>query len=290
MKKLEKPAYEFSDVIDACLNGIARNTELKSTILTDKAAILLDGKKYELDVPQGKLYTYNELQRCHNSAPISEAQKKSYIKLYETYFVPEIKIETRAIYDAILNASKEECPFCGGIGTPKNLDHFLPKTKFPQFSVLPSNLIPSCLDCNLDSKKTSFATKPEEQTIHPYLDNPIFFEEQWITAEYIIQENNAPAIFKYSVNPPDYWDEIDKIRVNNFFNDFSIGSRYAKQAATTLSSKLLLIRSMLRKNISIEDIVVDALQPLIDEAPFKNYWEVGMSEGLRNYLRINQTI
>jgi hypothetical protein len=82
------------------------------------------------------------------------------------YFVPEEK-PARTIYDSLLNSAKEKCPFCGGIGTPRNLDHFLPKAHFPQFSVLPRNLIPACRDCNMDGKGHAFATNAEDQIILP---------------------------------------------------------------------------------------------------------------------------
>lgn len=292
MKRLAKPDYDFCDVLDKCIAGILRGNEnLKTTIQADKSEILLDGECYETQAKLGQLYAYQEMKRFHNLTAISAQTKDHYIHLYETYFVPEAKPETRAIYDEILNAAKEDCPFCGGLGTPKNLDHFLPKTKFPQFSVFPSNLIPACLDCNLDSKKTSYASTAEEQTIHPYLDKPIFFQEQWITADYIACSNlDEPGEFRYYVNAPSNWSDIDKARVENYFDDFKLASRYAKQATVSLKAKLKFIRSMLKAGISRDSVITENLQSLIDDAPFVNYWEVGMSDGLIRYLWNNQTI
>lgn len=45
---------------------------------------------------------------------------------------------------------KNKCPYCG-IDKPRTIDHYLPKNDFPEFSVLPINLIPCCGHCN--SKK-----------------------------------------------------------------------------------------------------------------------------------------
>lgn len=286
MKRLAKPDYDFCDVLDKCIAGILRGNEnLKTTIQADKSEILLDGECYETQAKLGQLYAYQEMKRFHNLTAISAQTKDHYIHLYETYFVPEAKPETRAIYDEILNAAKEDCPFCGGLGTPKNLDHFLPKTKFPQFSVFPSNLIPACLDCNLDSKKTSYASTAEEQTIHPYLDKPIFFQEQWITADYIADSNiDEPGVFRYYVSAPSNWSDIDKSRVENYFDDFKLASRYAKQATCSLKSKLRSIKRELDRGISIQEIINDVIQPDIDGAPFVNYWEVGMCDGLIKYL------
>ena len=286
MKRLAKPDYDFGDVLDKCISGILRgNEDLKTKIQADKSEALLDGVCYETEAQQGNLYAYQEMKRFHNLNDIGTVIKDHYIHLYETYFVPEKKPETRAIYDEILNAAKEDCPFCGGLGTPKNLDHFLPKAKFPQFSVFPSNLVPVCLDCNLDSKKTSYASTAEEQTLHPYFDNPIFFQEQWITADYIADSNlDEPGEFRYYVNAPSNWSDIDKARVENYFDDFKLASRYAKQATSSLKSKLRSIKRELDREISIQEIITDVIQPDIDDAPFVNYWEVGMCDALIKYL------
>lgn len=288
MKRLAKPDYDFGDVLDKCISGILRgNEDLKTTIQADKSEALLDGACYETEAQQGNLYAYQEMKRFHNLNDIGTVIKDHYIHLYETYFVPEKKPETRAIYDEILNAAKEDCPFCGGLGTPKNLDHFLPKAKFPQFSVFPSNLVPVCLDCNLDSKKTSYASTAEEQTLHPYFDNPIFFQEQWITADYIADSNlDEPGEFRYYVNAPSNWSDIDKARVENYFDDFKLASRYAKQATSSLKSKLRSIKRELDNGISIQEIITDVIQPDIDDAPFVNYWEVGMCDALIKYLHL----
>lgn len=291
MRQLKKPEYLFGDVLDTCVRGILRgNRDLKDLIVRDKATIILDGQKYEQDCPQGQLYTYQELKMCHNSVPIPEADKRHYIRLYETYFVPESKTEAREIYDALLNAAKEECPFCGGIGEPKNLDHFLPKTRFPQFSVFPLNLIPACLDCNLDSKKTSYASTEEEQTIHPYLDNVIFFNEQWITADYVMDSDGEPGRFDYYVDPPNHWNDVDKARVANYFVDFKLASRYAKRATSSLNSKLRSIRREIQKKVTIQEIIVDVIHPDITDAPFVNYWEVGMCDALIRHLNHHGSI
>jgi len=49
--------------------------------------------------------------------------------------------------------SKEKCQYCM-LSEPKSIDHFLPKSIFPEFAVLPLNLFPCCQYCN--SKKFTF--------------------------------------------------------------------------------------------------------------------------------------
>lgn len=54
----------------------------------------------------------------------------------------------RQISTDISSTYQATCQYC----TVNSLDHFVPKDLFPEFSVHPSNLIPSCTECN--SKKT----------------------------------------------------------------------------------------------------------------------------------------
>ncbi|MGU9759058.1 HNH endonuclease [Serratia marcescens] len=39
------------------------------------------------------------------------------------------------------------CPYCGNPMIPDTLDHFIPKGKWPEFSIFPNNLIPQCRGC-----------------------------------------------------------------------------------------------------------------------------------------------
>lgn len=62
------------------------------------------------------------------------------------------------------------CPMCGS-GHPGTLDHYLPREAFPEFSILPTNLVPACSHCNSGVKGGRYrgAATPE-RFIHPYYD------------------------------------------------------------------------------------------------------------------------
>ena len=61
--------------------------------------------------------------------------KRTYIKHYRD------RIES-------LNGGRmPKCPLCG-VTTCKQLDHYIPREKMPEFSVFTPNLIPLCADCN----------------------------------------------------------------------------------------------------------------------------------------------
>lgn len=159
---------------------------------------------------------------------IGDVRKSELVNLYDYYMVQ--RQPGRLTYDQILVAANEKCPFCGGIGRPKSLDHYLPKANYPQFSVLPQNLVPACRDCNT-GKSNDLAQEPGQQPIHPYFDADCFFMDQWVFGRVI--ETFPPSIEFYT-RRPENWSDIDFQRASNHFSDFDLSIRYSIQAAEEL--------------------------------------------------------
>lgn len=201
--KLDEPPYSFERALEECETGVTRNQALLQRLAFSRADLLAVEERYCALALAGDLYTILPIEpdMNPNAVVISALSKSDLVKFYDQYFVPEKK-PARKVYDVLLNSAKEKCPFCGGIGTPRNLDHFLPKSRFPQFSVLPRNLVPSCRDCNMDGKAQDFARRAEDQVIQPYLDHEGLFSVQWIFARYHPGNIGEPGQFEYFVDPP----------------------------------------------------------------------------------------
>ncbi|MGY6275717.1 HNH endonuclease [Methylomonas sp. MgM2] len=284
MMQLSEPKDDFTKVLDACWEGITGNNSLKNRLSDSRAALENEATNYVALGAVGELYSIHATVHAKDVDPIvvADLRKSELVNLYETYF-RGIEKPGRIIYDALLASANEKCPFCGGIGRPRNLDHYLPKAYFPQFSVLPKNLIPSCRDCNMDGKGPGFATTAGDQIIQPYLDSAHFFEEQWVFANYK-PGNNEPGVIEYFVNPPEHWDEFDKCRVKKHFNDFDISIRFSKEAGARLITLMPQIDSLLSIGLTIEEIKTTLLQTSIDSSPFVNHWERVMCLALMNAL------
>lgn len=65
-------------------------------------------------------------------------------------------------------SAHKACPMCGSMHSG-TLDHYLPKKKFPAFSLLSLNLVPACL-CNGRRKEVLVGANPGERILHPYYD------------------------------------------------------------------------------------------------------------------------
>ena len=285
MIRLNEPQYSCEQTLDKCVDGITGNGTLRQKLSSSKPSLTAAETQYLDAAGTGELHTILPINTDENDDPVvvDILTKSELIKVYDQYFVPEQK-PARKVYDALLNAAKEKCPFCGGIGTPRNLDHFLPKAHFPQFAVLPRNLVPACRDCNIEGKAHAFAKIAGDQIIQPYLDNDRFFLEQWIFATYHASNNIEPGEFEYFVAPPEEWSEIDKQRVRKHYTDFDLAKRYATKAAEQLGTVLLQIRHMKQANLDNEVIKNVLLQPGVDASPFMNHWQKSMYQALMRAL------
>ena len=276
---LNKPNYNFQATLKLCKKGITGNASFKQKIAGHIDSLIPLGGKYRKKAKRAKLYKIQPLQNS-NLPVIGNLTGIDLIKLYGTYMVPE-KNPARKIYDALMIEARNGCPFCGGIGIPRNIDHFLPKSDFPQFSVLPLNLIPSCRDCNVE-KGNQFASIANDQIIHPYLDKPRFFKKQWIYANY---HEGDVGHFEYYVKPPRYWSRVNKDRVNKHFNDFDIAGRYAIRAGQMHRTVINQINNLIDKDTSKEDIIKDLLIPGMKNCDFVNHWQYVMYQALIDWLK-----
>lgn len=231
MKKIPLPSINPMRLFKHCVSSIERNAELKTKLKDGKREYKNLAKQYKKNGERGVLYNIQPLIPNTNDAVAAfEVTKKQFIRLYEYNFMEK----NRHIYDALKISTNDQCPFCGGIGATDNLDHYLPKTHFPQYAILPYNLIPACRDCNMGTKGSTFATQNSDQVIHPYLDKNCFFDEQWIKATVI--EHDGNVTIDYVVEAPTSWTDTDRTRAEKHYTSFGLARKYRKQAAIALTT------------------------------------------------------
>ena len=220
MKRLDLPICSPSDLFDFCIEEVV-DSALSDRLVAEKHLVL---DKYEEYEAHSRTQTWCMLERAAHGEPdqviVGSLKKGELIDLYSTRMVSS-KGNARKEYDQIKLIARDECPYCGGCGEIVvddgigSLDHFLPKSWFPVFSVLPSNLVPACTTCN-NGMGSRFPTDAFDQPLHPYYDAAHFFDEKWTTAKVV--EQNPPTV-NFDVNPPDAWSEQDKNRVLKHFEN-----------------------------------------------------------------------
>lgn len=300
---------KFDALYKVCLSGITGNKELSARLTNAQSQINVLDNEYRLKATNGKLYELvplkcSNLRKCerlkkinilrifrdkkfkrkttkYNPIVFENIHRLEFIKLYETYFVSKDKPSARIFYDQILASARQKCPYCCGIGNPRNLDHYLPKAHFPKYSILPVNLIPSCRDCNMDAKADTIISAYENQLLHPYLDKPHFFDDQWIHIEFnsIVLDKNTT--FFYEVRAPDSWDNSDKLRVTNHFKACNLGVRFSKDAIDSFININQQIEEFKNIGLANDKIVSCLLEPYLRNSNRSaNHWETVLIKGI----------
>lgn len=274
MKKLPAPTITFSDALREVVSGIGREAERDryTQAIPDAEQIEAD---YRLRAGAATLFELTRVAStriCPDPSVRNGLSKSDLTKLYNQFFVPKEK-PGRRIYDQIKVGAQGKCPFCGGVGQVRTLDHYLPKANFPLLSVLPANLMPSCGDCNFD-KSNHFPHQRHEQTLNPYFDADHFFAQQWIYARVI---QSSPLSLEFFIDPPIQWSQEDKHRVAAHFGEYGLAERFAIEAAADLPETIITRRTTLAAIAPAqfsEHLMEKALNP---DLPINNWRRVMFS-------------
>ena len=151
--------------------------------LTDKTALGYLDKVIKSSISY-KQYVPKDVKHLPNyNVPDEDADK--ILKVYRDKFAKQGSIG-RKYYEAIKLNANGHCPICGS-GKLKNLDHFLPKSLYPLLCITPSNLIPTCRDCNMD-KSDYFNTNYYLLPLNPYFDK---MDDIWLTCSIQYKTDNT---------------------------------------------------------------------------------------------------
>lgn len=266
MKKLTPPVFSELELFDACIDEMSEYTAKAFT--ESRTNIQAAAGVF---AAQSATQTWCNLPRArHGHREVIVAGTLSKGDLMDLYDegVVNSKGRPRDIYDQILVAAQNQCPYCAGIGTTRTLDHYLPKAKFPALSVHPHNLVPACRDCNTDAG-AGFPVSLNLQPIHPYLDKDCFFLERWVHAEVIRCE---PVVVRFFARPPVHWSDVDRQRAIKHFSDCNLKDRFSNQVAGELHPLILQRKSSLAVFSSFQlkthlSVIAD------DEALLLNGWK-----------------
>lgn len=291
MKRLDKPVINPIEIFDACGSGIA-DSALTQRLQDARDAMINNYENYERRADVHQLFLF-QASAWGNDAQqvISDITKGEFTSLYSNQMVGSGRPGRKYYDQLIMLAPLGKCPLCG-FGHATTLDHFLSKSRYPAFSVLCTNLVPACSDCN-SSKGASVITEAT-QILHPYFEGNIIETESWLFAEVI---ESKPATVRYFVKPPNNWPTDLSQRIANYFNDLSLARRFAVEAASELAG-LTQILDML----DTHDVRHAHLSRIsqIERRHRKNLWKAALYEalassewfqdgGYRNPVQLNAT-
>ena len=155
------------------------------------------------------------------------------------------------------------CPYCGrayidmaevdGSVSKPNIDHFLPKSKYPFLAMSYMNLIPACNTCNEAANKGTLdpLTHPGHNML---LMNPHEFREDVVTFSYSYNhqgENNEDNFCVGSVAENDYFEQgyLKALKLREFYSHqlLEVKDMYRDFTKVTNSMKKFMIKLGVKK-------------------------------------------
>ncbi len=147
-----------------------------------------------------------------------EYEKDLHEKLYHLYDSKDkLKEKVRAIAGSI-------CPYCGTPDLPYHVDHYLPRSKFPEYSVFTSNLIPACAACNSRYKGKFYLNGSKRKYLNPYFDE--FIETiKFLKCTLSVEKNYLVVEFSIDTNIESTHEYGSHI-IKSHFNGLHLAERY----------------------------------------------------------------
>ncbi|MDF1705825.1 MAG: HNH endonuclease signature motif containing protein [Aeromicrobium sp.] len=132
---------------------------------------------------------------------------------------------------AILQAAGGRCPFCHQ-AKANEIDHFLPKAIFGEYSVFSPNLLPICTTCN-KKKSNRYKQGGVRRYVHPYFD--ALPSEAFLRVDLKIDPNIS---VQFEVHPPGSMPQATARRLSRQFDDLGLAERYADEALEEMMDRL----------------------------------------------------
>ena len=127
------------------VNKSLNNGDVKNNVIKNETILALRYSDYKEKYDDNNLFSINPYG-------FDGENKANLLKLYSSKRKPLINLKVKLTTNEF-NRRINTCPNCT-IEKVASLDHYIPKEEFPEFSVNPLNLIPSCTTCN--SKKNEY--------------------------------------------------------------------------------------------------------------------------------------
>jgi len=244
LRKLGIPpiAGKDKEIYIECASDFTQNKEYARIALSYVDWVEKYSNEYTTYVPKN-IAGFPYISMCNE-------EKEIINKVYEQKFAPKDSIGKK-YYDVIIGNARGRCPICGG-GKLKNLDHFLPKSKYPLLCVTPINLIPTCRDCNME-KGATVSEDYYEIPFHPYLE---IMNDEWIECDlsfytdktFLIKFKNG---FDKSLNP-NMWRKYEAhMRINGLDTTFNSRAEEELENVRGVYKKELLACGEMKLELSL---------------------------------------
>ena len=223
---------------------------------------------------------YDNYLDCLGDIEYNSLLPKSHADLLEnTFNSSEFDNVRRLIIDNLPDTLKGICPFCM-IGEPATLEHYLPKKKFPEFTLYSKNLIPCCHVCNTYKGVKYINEKGTRRFINYYIDD---VENKAFLKSVIRVDDGIPTVdFIIDLCQDDVLYET----ISSHFECLHLYERYICRSNSVISSLIDTIVKTYAATDNIDNIINESIPLLqlqlnaLTKQYGKNYWKASIFRGI----------
>jgi 5-methylcytosine-specific restriction endonuclease McrA len=213
------------------------------------------------------------------ASPFTSEQGQMLRHCYEVETEPlsKLKVEILEQQPGVWQAT---CAYCG-INFPATVEHYLPKSEFPEYSVCSYNLLPACAECN-GIKGSKWCDLSGRKLIHFYYD-PIPEGVRWLHARVRMKE--GVSSMEFWLEQPAGLDGVFFRLVQQHYDALKLLQRYSRCAvkllagATTTASRLGRTAGPVLASGQLPRVFKDMAEERA-ESHGHNYWEVAAFLGM----------
>lgn len=253
MRFLEKPNLGVTplEIYIDCVNeytgkphdkdSIQTAEEKRKRLLRCKKVVERSAKLYEDTIPH---------QDFEEPALPEGASRTELANVYDEKFVKGKK--GRTYYDLICGRTKYgRCPICDAKDIELQLDHYLPKSKYPTLCVNPDNLIPICGTCNGIKHAKTFSSQ-KGMLLHLYMDKlpeKIDADGDSYVDQFLFADIDAHFVVTYRVECPADWDSAFRQRFENHMKLYKLTDKYSDCVKNEYSEIYSIWESRTKKHV-----------------------------------------
>lgn len=229
MKKLTEPDSSKADKLLDKVISRKKNEGYINSLNANKAYII---RRYSVYETENK-----NLEKIGLSAITSENDKEAIHSAFNTAFKKNIKKkELNLIYEKCQGV----CPYCGD-GRLEEVDHYVPKEEYPEFTLYPGNLIPLCNKCNKKKGAKFLDNTNKRQFINFYYDDIDNIDFLKIDITYNPFNIRKTIKIEYSADFMRISDIYLRDIVLKHYDNLSLLERYEDAAVNEISELLMVV-------------------------------------------------
>lgn len=223
MKKLSEPKIiGAATLLDNAIDR-KKNEDYKTRLNTNKTYISSRYSTFQANK--------DKLENLTASTITDEDDKKAIHTSFTSSFQKNIKNDAlKKVYEECRGV----CPFCGN-GKLEEVDHYIPKEHYPEFTLFPLNLIPICNKCNKKKSDKFIDGSSKRMFINFYTDDMDSVDFLSVTITFNPTDVKKSTKIKYTADFSKITDTYLQKIVKHHYKELDLIKRYEEAANEEIS-------------------------------------------------------